>query len=267
MKKTILILGIIIIIVLVSCIPEQVVLEQETEIVCDSPYMRFGQSCCLDKNSNKICDFDEIEEPVREESPVEVFPEKNETVPVMEKIYQTALQKIQKGYSYTFDNKKYIVRGEKIKIELPEYLKLEFNNELNIVNVIDTVYINKDSMITQGYCENTKYNTGYEISCRKLKDFPFALKFSDFYVKTPMDWLEEYRKKEPFFVKELSTPVNQAPATSIVFDEDDVFTTMWVNYYTALPLRVEVREKNNGVTALYNWYDYNYYISPDEVLH
>ena len=31
-------------------------------IVCNEPYMRFGTSCCLDKNNNDICDNDEQEE-------------------------------------------------------------------------------------------------------------------------------------------------------------------------------------------------------------
>lgn len=28
-------------------------------IVCNTPYMRFGQGCCLDQNNNSICDQDE----------------------------------------------------------------------------------------------------------------------------------------------------------------------------------------------------------------
>jgi len=31
-------------------------------IVCDSPYIRFEEGCCLDNNDNKICDEDDIEE-------------------------------------------------------------------------------------------------------------------------------------------------------------------------------------------------------------
>jgi len=31
----------------------------EDAIVCDSPYIRHGTGCCLDKNDNQICDNDE----------------------------------------------------------------------------------------------------------------------------------------------------------------------------------------------------------------
>ncbi|MBI2559048.1 hypothetical protein HYW20_07040 [Candidatus Woesearchaeota archaeon] len=42
----------------------------EKVVVCNSPYIRFGPSCCLDKNNNTICDNDEKNENVpREESP------------------------------------------------------------------------------------------------------------------------------------------------------------------------------------------------------
>lgn len=32
------------------------------EVVCNSPYIRFGTACCLDKNSNSICDDDESQQ-------------------------------------------------------------------------------------------------------------------------------------------------------------------------------------------------------------
>lgn len=41
--------------------PEEPTIEEikEPEIICNPPYMRFADSCCLDKNSNDICDSDE----------------------------------------------------------------------------------------------------------------------------------------------------------------------------------------------------------------
>ncbi|MBS3063813.1 MAG: hypothetical protein J4203_08195 [Candidatus Diapherotrites archaeon] len=44
-------------------------------ITCDAPYIKFGASCCLDKNANKICDVDEgaspppVAEPAPEPEP------------------------------------------------------------------------------------------------------------------------------------------------------------------------------------------------------
>jgi hypothetical protein len=68
MKKQVL-LGILILsaLVLVGC--ESIDLSQvsdedierisEKAVVCNDPYIRFGTSCCLDKDSNKICNQDE----------------------------------------------------------------------------------------------------------------------------------------------------------------------------------------------------------------
>ncbi len=36
-----------------------VVMDPQKEVVCDSPYIRHGEDCCLDKNFNNICDEDE----------------------------------------------------------------------------------------------------------------------------------------------------------------------------------------------------------------
>lgn len=42
----------------------------EKAIVCNSPYIRFGTSCCLDKNNNTVCDNDEKDKnTTKEESP------------------------------------------------------------------------------------------------------------------------------------------------------------------------------------------------------
>ncbi len=55
----------------------------EKAIVCNEPYIRFGTSCCLDQNNNKICDRDERqlteeekekEKDVNRETPVESTP-------------------------------------------------------------------------------------------------------------------------------------------------------------------------------------------------
>jgi len=54
--KKILLLGIAIATIFISgCVQQS---KQET-IICNSPYMKVGTECCLDQNSNNICDKDE----------------------------------------------------------------------------------------------------------------------------------------------------------------------------------------------------------------
>lgn len=40
----------------------------EKAVVCNDPYMRFGTGCCLDNNTNSICDEDEFIEELEPES-------------------------------------------------------------------------------------------------------------------------------------------------------------------------------------------------------
>lgn len=66
MKKQITIFVILISVLLMGC--ENVDLSKVSKedvdkvIVCNSPYIRFGSSCCLDKTNNSICDEDELNE-------------------------------------------------------------------------------------------------------------------------------------------------------------------------------------------------------------
>ncbi|VVB51753.1 Uncharacterised protein [uncultured archaeon] len=40
-------------------------LQSQPEVICNHPYIRVGQDCCLDKNSNAICDKDETTNPAQ----------------------------------------------------------------------------------------------------------------------------------------------------------------------------------------------------------
>ena len=55
MKKIIILLAFIVILILSGCN------SQSQTVTCNKPYILVGNSCCLDKNDNKICDNDEKE--------------------------------------------------------------------------------------------------------------------------------------------------------------------------------------------------------------
>lgn len=62
MQKIIILPFLVILVVLMGCVAEEKDITnftESTEIVCDNPYMRFGNGCCLDQNENNICDNDE----------------------------------------------------------------------------------------------------------------------------------------------------------------------------------------------------------------
>ena len=50
---------------LAGCAVEEI--EKPATVVCNAPYIRHADDCCLDQNNNKICDEDETIEPIIEQ--------------------------------------------------------------------------------------------------------------------------------------------------------------------------------------------------------
>lgn len=76
MRKLILIVPIVI--VLLGC-------AQTDETGCEAPYVLIGDDCCLDRNNNNICDFDESTPEEKNETPTQLNespPSEPEDVPL-----------------------------------------------------------------------------------------------------------------------------------------------------------------------------------------
>lgn len=78
------------------------------EIICNSPYIRYGKECCLDENNNSICDKDEISEINKNNSEIqdEEKTQKKEN-PILN-YFKEFFSSIEKGISL---NKNYILLG------------------------------------------------------------------------------------------------------------------------------------------------------------
>jgi hypothetical protein len=57
MEKSIIILAILALFI-IGCS------QKSPDIVCNAPYMRHAESCCMDRNANSVCDADEAEKPL-----------------------------------------------------------------------------------------------------------------------------------------------------------------------------------------------------------
>jgi len=96
MHKITIILAILGVLALVGCtgsktdtVTEDVVPEPPQQVVCNSPYILVGTSCCLDQNDNSICDTDEAEvkpATVVEEPPQTQTPEPKPTPPPIQEV-------------------------------------------------------------------------------------------------------------------------------------------------------------------------------------
>ena len=105
LKKLIILASVLAILLLAGCVPPEAV-------PCNAPYRQVGDRCCMDLNTNGICDSDE--EPFK---PGEV------PGTVLMQQYEMALAALG-GYSYTYKEDTYKVSVKNVKKELVRQAKV-----------------------------------------------------------------------------------------------------------------------------------------------
>lgn len=157
------------------------------------------------------------------------------------------------SFIYTFSSTKlsgslFYVRGNKVKIKLKDV------GIYNFEDYFDTAYLNLTNKSAIGYCENAQLE-----ACRKGAN-EYTLNFDDYRIKLPTDWLAEMgaaRDSLHFLGR------------SILFERNAVLlengnTLYWVDEFSGLPMRVQIRKD-----AFINVHDYRHlsinYLSEKDV--
>lgn len=268
MKK--LIFGLLVLIlVLASCkAPEPIIVEKPVEVICPDQYMRIGTTCCLDANSNKICDSDEkIEIPVEPETPLKPDTETSDVL-LSEQIYQKALKATSLGYGFSVLEEKFFVRDNKMKILFGDYVSLGYDYDKARLNIVDTAYLNLDTKYTFGICSGRFFKSSVmDKTCSVIKDIRYPLYFGDYYYKTPMDWLQQYRGKMHMYFREYDKEIRGYYTDVMMFDDGATTTSIWVDHKTGVPIRINVERVRDHWTAEYVEYaDLIFYVEPEEVV-
>ncbi|MEK6880614.1 MAG: hypothetical protein AABY22_13440, partial [Nanoarchaeota archaeon] len=110
----------------------------EKVITCESPYIRYGASCCLDQNQNNICDKDEQKQPEKALEPVKEVPSQPEQIFSKLTISEGNIKKISiNGLDYEIGVSNFeqsslmmLINGEVKPLKVGE--KLEWYNNLII---------------------------------------------------------------------------------------------------------------------------------------
>jgi len=110
---------------------------------------------------------------------------------------------------------------------------------------IDNVYMDLDKKSAEGYCERAVYRC-------KDPNTAVDVKFAKYYRKTPIEWIEGVT----YAVKDSEEQMQQRTVWKIISEEDGKKTTMWVDDYYGVPLKVRVVE--NGVTSDFIYEDLSY---------
>jgi len=206
------------------------------KITCTKPYILVGSTCCLDTNSNGICDSDESQKSVTPTQKTAQAPETNTTTQVQE----------QKTMNATI---KELLTRAKIKVKSLSYtyfgppnqaLGLDFTYISNSIKVryastqwddrknpYDTVYLNSYSKSAVGYCENMGCNN---------KDLKITLSYDDHYRIMPLEILDTIT-----FAEQTGTErIDNRDAIILNFEDAQKRTgTMSVDSFWGLPLQIE----------------------------
>jgi len=184
---------------------------------------------------------EEREEPEPEDEPeeVEARPPMNKKVAELltkhegrvkslKYMYQDATMKPEEWETWIMGNKMHVKLREMDNIKGDVY--------------IDNVYLNLATNDAEGYCERNVYRCADPNS-------PVDVQFRKYYRKTPIEWIQEVTYAE----KEAEEQMQQRNVWKIWYEKDGEKTTMWVDEYYGVPVRVEVR--SGGVKSEYIFED------------
>ncbi|MBN1157375.1 hypothetical protein JXA85_07155 [Candidatus Woesearchaeota archaeon] len=190
------------------------------------------------------------ETPPGESDAIEVVPEEPEPVeeaPVVEEVkidISPDVQEIIDGsrtiksltyMHYWSDNlrmgESYFIKGNLIKRKLAD---IENYYERDI----DTVYLDMETKTAEAYCERSSKRC-YD------KNQPFEVKYADFYVKTPLDWVNEI-----VYARAVgSEDIENKPVTVIEFRSRTVEGKMWLRG-AGVPMKVQIDNKTYEFSSL-----------------
>jgi hypothetical protein len=267
MKKILFVL-LTILLVAASCkAPEPIIVEKPAEVVCPDKYMRIGTTCCLDSNDNQICDTDDI---IQADTEIPLTPDTETTeLSRVEKIYEKAKQATREGYSFRIVDAIYFVKDNKIKLFPGEYINLGYDYENSRLNAVDTIYMDSTTTHTFGVCSGRLFKTQvWDKICTPVAGIKYPLSFGDYYHKTPMDWLNEYKDRSLMHFREYDKEIRGIQTDLLIFDEGATLTYMYVDHYNGLPVRVQIdRKRDKWSIGYYEYADLVFYLDDEEVVY
>lgn len=223
----------------------------EPEPFCTAPYIEWSPGrCCLDADSNGICDVDESQTVVEPLEPVMEEPEQ-----MMESLLADIPD------DYVFHNPEtgiVIVVGDKRKVVMEAVTSGSTGiywdtSQDRAWSVCDS----DEELIQRGglYSPETARCPVGAISVVPLSGSDLAVLKSR--IKSPVDWMLEYRDKEPFDVDLTLQQLNVRSIRPVMqFRDDHTITTLRFDAYHGVPVRVERTDVNTRKKFLwdYKWY-------------
>ena len=152
------------------------------EFTCDPPYIKVGNSCCLDQNDNGICDKDEQTKNILELNSFMVDGGTSEDFAVCSKDNPQGIPAGYAPFAFNLED----INSKNIELSLKKYDKADYSKEVIYENpdyqtAVLVVYTNYDSSLYGLYdefegatCEVEEYYDGVfnEVNTRRLVSEP-----------------------------------------------------------------------------------------------
>ena len=202
---------------------------KEDTFICNKPYIQVGNECCLDQNTNKICDIDE--QPQEPKTTEEPQPEANVEIQGDQTV-DDLLNQIHarvKSISYstvtkTIGQARVFIKGEKIKIKPSKTASIN-GNEVNII------YLDDVTKIAIGICKSDV------IVCRDKEEV--ILDYYQVREKDPVEWIEDFRGQTPEQIIESAEMVDGRSTDLYVFRQGrNMRTKLYLDNDFKIPVRV-----------------------------
>jgi hypothetical protein len=182
-------------------------------------------------------------------------------------LYAKAKNAIKIGYGYEVFEEKFFIRDDKMKLLFGDYVSLGYDYKLMRLNLVDTAYLDLVKKSAFGVCSGRFFKSkAWDKTCTALEGKAFQLYYNDYYYKTPVDWLEQYKGQMHTYFREYDKEVLGRMADVIVFDDGATMTTMWLNHDSGLPVRINTeRKRDKWTVAFYEYEHLFFYVEPSEV--
>ena len=200
-------------------------------------------------------DDEPVIKPITTPKEVEVEPDDEpEPEPEPAKVMNKKVAELLQKHVGRVNSMRYMYQDQTIKPEEWEtwikgdrtHVKLREMDNIRDDVYIDNIYFNTATQTAEAYCERPVYRCVDPNS-------PVDVNYKKYVRKTPFDWINEITYAE----KESEEQMQQRNVWKLVSKEDGKTTTMWVDEYYGIPLRVIVQEGSSVNEYIYEDIGFN----------
>ncbi len=254
---------------LIACQTPQAPQNITPTVQCTPPYYEYTPGdCCLDKDTNRICDRDE---PQYIRGPIVINKTKDVLVAPKPVVMSDVLIKFRQnvtGYSFYHGKAQYFVKDKLVHVMLDPIKELSFMTNKTIRTHITDIYVDREEHKATGYCdprtEEKILGTGFKVDrsvCMKLINVPIALPYEDYNPVLPEDWLEKFKDMTPTRVETTDQYIKEPTGWKLVnpvlyFVDATSAVILRLESRTGLPVKVETSDANDPSTTnveTYTW--------------